>query len=97
MTKEELIDLINNSEDCYSVWDAEDLIPGSVKRVAKWLEPESFRWFLTATNVYKCEDGFVGVYGVIDLKSEMIGYVDCDIKSQAFEVKQVPGMIYELN
>lgn len=42
-----------------------------------------------STNVYKCEDGFVGVSGVVQLFSEQMGYEDCLYKCTAEEYKQI--------
>lgn len=62
MKKQELIDKINNG--CYhSLWQAEDIIPKEINKVAEGLELDEHRWFSIAVNVYKCEDGFVGIWG----------------------------------
>lgn len=47
------------------------------------------RWYEVSTNVYKCEDGFVGVSGVSQLYSEMSSYEDFFHKCTAEEYKQI--------
>ena len=84
MKKKELIDLINN--DClYSLYDAEDIIPKEVKCVATDLEIDRHRWYSTCVNVYACEDGYVGIYGVNQLYSSGMTFSDCDCHCEALE------------
>jgi hypothetical protein len=47
------------------------------------------RWYEVSTNVYRCEDGFVGVSGVVQLFSEQMCYEDCLYKCTAEEYKQI--------
>ena len=94
MKKKELIDLINNG--CfYSLYDAEDIIPKEVQCVAKGLEVDRHRWYSTCTNVYACEDGYVGVQGVNDLYSEAMVYSDCDCPCKASEYVEVRTVTYK--
>ena len=94
MKKKELIELINNG--CfYSLYDAEDIIPKEVQCVAKGLESDRHRWYSTCTNVYACEDGYVGIRGVDDLYSEAMVYSDCNFCCEASEYKAVATIIYK--
>ena len=71
MKKKELIDLINN-ECLYSLSKAEDIIPREVPCVATDLELDRHRWYDTCVNIYACEDGYVGIWGVNQLYSDMM-------------------------
>lgn len=94
MKKKELIDLINN--DClYSLCDAEDVIPKEVKRVATDLEIDRHRWYSTCVNVYACEDGYVGIYGVDQLYSSGMTFSDCDCHCEASEYEEVTTITYK--
>ena len=49
MKKQELIDLINCSEESFdSLFDAECAIPSDVVKVASGIKQETYRWFTTA-------------------------------------------------
>lgn len=76
MDVKEAIELINNSDDCYSLSDAEDLLKGC-KFVSRQ-DIDSHRWYIMATDVYEVDNGYVGVRGVSELKSEMMDYSDID-------------------
>lgn len=95
MKVQELIELINNAEDLYSLWDAEEIIPSHIKLVEDELNPDRHRWYCVSTNVYKCEDGFVGVRGVSQLFSEMMSYSDCDEVCYALEYEEVTTITYK--
>lgn len=93
MKKKELIELINN--DClYCLTDAEDIVPAEVECVGIDLNPDRHRWFSTSVNVYKCEDGFVGIRGVDQLYSEGMDYVDCDYHCEASEYEEKTTVTY---
>ena len=74
MTKEEAIELINNSDNCYSLSDAENLLKGC--KFKNRQDYESCRWYTLATDIYEVDDGYIGVSGVSELKSEMMDYSD---------------------
>lgn len=48
-----------------------------------------------ATDVYECEDGFLGVRGVNIIFSESMCGGDCNEDIELFEVKQVKTITYE--
>lgn len=95
MKKKELIDLINNEDCLYSIFDAEDIIPKEVTRVASDLELDRHRWYSTCVNVYACEDGYVGIRGVNQLYSEMMTLSDCDCPCKASEYEEVTTITYK--
>lgn len=92
MTKEEAIELINNSDNCYSLWDAEDLLIGC--KFKNRQDYNSHRWYIMATDIYEVEDGYIGVRGVSELKSEMMDYSDTDEHCVAKEYEAVQAITY---
>jgi hypothetical protein len=97
MKVQELIDLINNTErdvPLYSLYDAEDVIPRGVDKVASGLDLDEHRWYSTAIDVYQCEDGFVGIRGAYQSFSEMQDWSDICFTCYAFEMEAVPSVKY---
>lgn len=92
MTKEEAIELINNSDNCYSLWGAEDLLIGC--KFKNRQDYNSHRWYIMATDIYEVEDGYIGVRGVSELKSEMMDYSDTDEHCVAKEYEAVQAITY---
>lgn len=77
MKVKELIELIENSDEVlYHLDDVEDLIDGECKKVASGINPEEHRWYSLATDVYECEDGYVGVRAGYQLFSEGMSWSD---------------------
>lgn len=72
-----------------------DTIEGDYTRVASNLDVSQHRWYSTAMNVYKLEDGFVGVWGLFQIFYEMNVASDFDIVCEAFEVEEVPSVKYK--
>ena len=95
MKKQELIDLINCSEESFdSLFDVECAIPSGVVKVASEIKQETHRWFTIAVDVYKCEVGYVGVRGVQMLSSECMSATDCDWSCDAREYKEATTITY---
>ena len=97
MKVQELINLINNTDrdtPLYSLYDAEDVIPREVNKVASGLDLDEHRWYSTAVDVYQCEDGYVGIFGAYQSFSEMQDWSDISVTCDAFEMKQVPSVKY---
>ena len=84
MKVQELIELVNGGK-FYSLYEAEDAIPVDVEKVASGLELNEHRWYSTAVDVYKCEDGFVGIRGAYQSFSEMQTWKDIDVICGACE------------
>lgn len=95
MKVKDLIELINNSENLYCLGDAEDIIPRDIECVASELDVDKHRWFSTAVNIYACEDGYVGVYGVNTIYSEYMAPRDCNYPCGALEYEPVQITSYK--
>ena len=94
MKVKEIIEKINNG-DFTSVWEAEDeVLDNTVEKVASGLEKDSHRWFDVSTNIYKLEDGFIGITGVTELKSEYIVWSDCGYYTTACEYEEYTTISY---
>lgn len=92
MKKQELIDIINNGE-FYALWE---ISVRNCKIVAKEINIVSHDWWSYATNVYKCEDGFVGVSGVnwIDFENHFKTTRDIDVRCKATEYEAKLDIVY---
>ena len=96
MKVQEAIDKINNADDIYSVFTAEDVIKGKV--VSSYQDLDEHRWYSIATRVFEVEDGFVGVRGPYQSFSEMQDWSDIAADCGgvgAFEVEPVPNTYYK--
>lgn len=83
-----------SSENIWSFWEFEEEFP-ELKLVASDLNVERDRWFEISTNVYECEDGFVGVSGVSQVYSEMMSNSDCDCPCTAVEYESFTTVSYK--
>lgn len=92
MNVKEAIELINNSDNCYSLSDAENLLKGC--KFKNRQDYESNRWYILATDIYEVDNGYIGVRGVSELKSEMMNYSDTDELCFAEEYKAIPTITY---
>lgn len=93
MTKQKLINQVNEAH-YMSLWEAEDHIPREIPQVAEGLKLNEHRWYSTAINVYKCEDGFVGVWGAYQSFSEMQMWEDLHVICKAFPMKEIQTITY---
>lgn len=67
MKTQEFSKLVNTTLGIYSLYDVDRLISENgvtAKRIASAIDSERHKWYMTAVNVYQCEDGFVSVRGV---------------------------------
>ena len=94
MTVKEDIDKIN-SEKCYSIWDAEDFLEGDYQLVASNLEIEHHRWYETSVNVYKLDDGYIGIWGLSHIYSEIGMAIDFEIQCEVDEYEEVQIISYK--
>lgn len=92
MNVKEAIELINNSDNCYSLYDAKKLLRGC-KFISRQ-NCDSNRWYIIATDIYEVDNGYIGVSGVSELKSEMMDYSDADEHCVAEEYKAVQTITY---
>ena len=92
MDVKEAIELINNSDNCHSLLKAEDLLK-DCERI-KRQNYNSHRWYIIATDIYEVEDGYIGVTGISELKTEMMDFSDCGGHCVAREYKPVQTITY---
>lgn len=98
MKVQELIDLIISEYPIYSMWDAEEIIGKKAEKVASGLDLDEHRWYSIysiATDVYKCDDGFVGIRGAYQSFSEQQGWSDIDVTCFAEEYEAVQTITYK--
>ena len=92
MKVKEAIELINNALECYSLWNAEELLKEC--EFIERIKHDNHRWYIMATDIYRVDDGYIGVRGVSGLKSEMMSFSDCDEHCIAEEYKAVTTINY---
>ncbi len=102
MKVKEFIEFINNNPSdekflCLTDvdWRIQDGDLGTPERVASKLEIDNHRWFSTAVDVYKLNDGFVGVRGCYQSFSEMQSWEDVGYKCHALEYEEIPSVTYK--
>lgn len=94
---EKFIDLINNDDYNYSLWQTTDIGDTyGVKLVDEGLNLDQYRWYSIATNIYKCSDGFVKVTGAFQSFSEMQSWSDIDVHSEAEKLQGKELQAFEL-
>lgn len=82
-----------DKECVYNAADAIDGI-GEGNCVAENIDRDVHRWYTIGTNVYKLEDGYVGLRGQTELKSEESSWGDVDIPVTACEYIEQPSVTY---
>ena len=92
MKVKEAIELINNSDNCYNLDDAFKLLIDC--KFIKRQDYYNHRWDITAIDIYEVDNGYIGVKGIAELKSEMMDFSDCDEHYVAEEYKAVPTITY---
>ena len=96
MKVKELFDLIDNSDKTlYSLHDFEFLIKDKCEKVASHLDLDQYRWYSCATDVYKCEDGYVGIYAGFQLFSEQMDWSDACPDTCVSEYEEVQIVTYK--
>lgn len=96
MKVQEAIDIIE--ESCmYALWMVGDYFGPlkECKQVATGLNLDEHRWYSIATDVYECEDGFVGVRGAYQSFSESQTWEDINVLCEAEEYIAVPTVTYK--
>ena len=87
MKVQEVINLINEQDELYSLSDAEELLSKhDVEQVMYGLESDAHRYYEISTDVYQCEDG--------TMFSEMMIPSDCDVHCSAEEYEPVQVVTY---
>lgn len=94
----ELINLINNEKGLIGLDEAEDLIfdtDKTIHKVASHLNIQQHRWYSTAVDVYKCDDGFVGIRGGFQNFNEALSWEDvCVTPCVAKQYKEKQTITY---
>ena len=93
MKVKDVIDRVSSTK-LWSLWQFEEEF-NDLECVASYLDVKQHRWYEIATNVYKCEDGYVGVNGVAELKSESMDWSDCYCECTAMEYEAIPSITYK--
>lgn len=94
MTVKEAIKKISFNQ-CYSIWDAEEYLEGDYKLVARDLEIARHRWHETSVNVYKLDDGYIGIWGLSKIYSELGTADDFKIQCEVDEYEEVQIISYQ--
>lgn len=94
MKVNEIIQLIQDESPLYNVYQADDIIGGQAKMVYKNLDPEEHRWYGSVTNIYECDNGYVGVTGPSKLYGEAMTWRDLEEDCYAEEYLAVPTVTY---
>lgn len=102
MKTKELIDLIASKYPIYSLCEVDDLIKDKVKKVSNQQDSKKIyinkvnesKWYIVATNVYQCDDGYVGITGPCQLYNEQIAWKDINFPCEAFEYDEVYSISY---
>lgn len=91
------IDKINSDDYNYSLCQTTDIAETyGVKLVEEGLNLDQHRWYSIATNIYKCSDGYVKVTGAFQSFSEMQGWSDIDVHSEAEKLQDKELKAFEL-
>lgn len=94
MKVEEFIGMINENE-FWSLWEVDDSDLGEgFERIESGNDLDEHRWYSTAEDIYKLEDGYVGVWGLFQIFNEINCANDFEIKCYAYEIEPVPSVKY---
>ena len=100
MKVQEFIKLVNESETpLYSLYEVKELEfkhKDFPERVMRGLNPGKYWWYEVSTDIYQCEDGYVGVTGVAQVYSEQMSASDCCYECHAEEYVQVQTITYKV-
>ena len=94
MTVEQFIQMVNEGE-FWSLAQVDDSALGEgFERIQSGNDLDEHRWYSTAEDIYKLEDGYVGVWGLFQIFSEWDYAKDYGIMCEAYEVEPVPSIKY---
>jgi len=94
MTVKEIVDQINAAKLCTRPTLEDTNIDMTDCVHVDTVDRDEHRWYVNATNVYKMGDEFFGIHGAIQLLSEDMGFNDCAVVCEAFEMESVPSKTY---
>jgi len=81
-----------NSSKYWSLYDFESNF--NLRCVATDLTVDRHRWYELSTNVYNCDDGYVGVTGIAQCYDECTSPVDMDCPCYAAEYVPIETVQY---
>ena len=94
MKVDEFIQMINEGE-FWSLWRVDDSDLGEgFEKIQSGNDLDEHRWYSTAEDIHKLEDGYVGVWGLFQIFDERNCDTDFKIKCEAYEVEPVPSIKY---
>ena len=95
MKVKELIEFVNKYENPFlALYDVEDAIDKKAKKVTT-IDIEINKDAVYATDIYKCEDGFVGVSGLHEILDECLNPSIFDVNCEASEYEEVQVISYQ--
>lgn len=95
MKVNEIINLIEDNYPLYSLYSAEELINNKVKKVASNLYIDEYRHYEISTDIYECEDGYVGITGPSKIYNEQDSWKDINEPCSVSEFIAVPTVTYK--
>lgn len=93
MTVKEFIQMVNEGE-FWSLRAIDGDLGEGFERIESGNDLDKHRWYSTAEDIYKLEDGYVGVRGLFQIFSELDYDKDYGVKCIAYEVEPVPSIKY---
>lgn len=81
-----------NSEKYWSLFDFEDNF--GLNCIASDINVDRHRWYELSTNIYCCDDGYVGVSGIAQCFNECSSPVDMDCPCYAEEYVPIETVQY---
>lgn len=97
MKKSDLIHLVNQN-DFYSIWEFRYEICGSFDGfmlIAENVNVQHYENYVTAVDIYGCDDGLIGVSGVFDKNDNVKDYHDIGITCYACEYEAFQTVSYQ--
>lgn len=76
------------------IWE-EYLLEDNLKEVDSGLDVDKHRWYEISTTVYEIFGRYLGVRMATDLFSEQMGYSDCSVTIEFFEMKLIQTITYQ--
>lgn len=95
MKVNEAVNLIRDNYPLYSLYSAEEFINNRIKKVASNLYIDEHRWYEISTDVYECENGYIGITGPSKLYSEENSWKDIDKPRFVSEFIAIPTITYK--
>lgn len=95
MKKEEIIKLVQEYNP-RSLWDLGDIQGLEELVVAREICVDKHRWYETSINVYKCDDGLLGVGLPSNVYSESNSYEDLEVEPSFCEMVEEQTITYKI-